>query len=237
MYNSPDAEDSDLEDGVEEEQEQEEQEDDWSTKVSSPTALWSCEKYMPAWLSTLKISLKTEIYSPHPAGPPPSTPSQAYSRIYLIDVLDCPTLTPLGTLVWSVPETAKREFDNRLYFPSTLCLHTVSGAVEVGHAWEYAGQGRFWCPDPGFMCRFSSRRRVEGDVWSVKGSLRDELAWLEGVEVEVGEVERWIEMGREQEGVLMMGVGGGSSREVKVGQWRDESGRDVKTELRAEMFI
>jgi len=209
-------------------------EDDWSTKVSSPTALWSVEKYMPAWLSSLKISLKTEIYSPHPAGPPPSNVAQAYSRIHLVDVLDSPTLTPLaGNLCWQIPDSGKREFDNRLYHPSQLFLHTVSGVVEIDDTWEYIGDGRFWCG--GFVVQYSSRRRVDGDVWVVKGGLRDELAWLESVEVEVGDLERWCEVGREI--MSIGGCGGGSNKEVRVGQWRDENGRDVKRELRAEMFI
>lgn len=84
------------------------------------------------------------------------------------------------------------------------------------------------------MAVFSSRRKVEGDVWGVKRDLREELAWLVGVEGDVGVVERWIEMGRE---MVTMGGGGGRNREVRVGQWRDENGRDVKRELRAEMFI
>ena len=207
-----------------------EEEDDWSTKVSSPRALWSLETFMPPWLSGLKVSLKTEIYSPHPTGPPPSNQRQAYSRIHLIDVLDSPSLTLMNKLSWVLPGEGKREFDNRLYWPSTLALHTISGVVEIDEQMEYIGDGRFWCG--GFVIQFSSRRIVNGDIWSVKATLRDELAWLESVEVDVGEVERWIEMGRE----MIYGIGNGR-KEVRVGQWRDENGKDLKTELRLEMFI
>jgi hypothetical protein len=104
--------------------------------------------------------------------------------------------------------------------------------VEIDETWEYIGDGRFWCG--GFVVQYSSRRRVDGDVWVVKGGLRDELAWLESVEVEVGDLERWCEVGRE---MMSIGAGGGSNKEVRVGQWRDENGRDVKRELRPEMFI
>ena len=183
----------------------------------------STEMFIPEHLSSLKISLKTEIYSPHPAGAPPSSPSQAYSRVILIDTLDSPTLQ-YDTLQWSV-QPEPREFDNRLYYPVSLLLHTQSGTVEVDDEFTYMGDGRFWCG--GIIVGFSSRRQVIGDVYKVKESLREELAWLEYIEGDIEQVERWISMGEER--VERSEIG-------KVGKWRDESEKGVKRELRAEMF-
>ena len=89
------------------------------------------------------------------------------------------------------------------------------------------GDGRFWCG--GFIVGFSSRRQVIGDVHRIKANLREELAWLEYIEGDVELVERWISI-----------VNEGNMEESEmgtVGQWRDESGKGVKRELRPEMFI
>ena len=203
---------------------EEAEEDDWSEKISSPITLYSpIERFIPAHLSNLKVSLKTEIYSPHPAGAPPSSPSQAYSRIILIDTLDSPTLQ-FNTLHWSV-SSLPREFDNRLYYPASLLFHTQSGTVEVDDQFTYIGEGRFRCG--GIIVGFSSRRQVQGNVYMIKESLREELAWLEYIEGDIEQVERWVSMGEEK----------GSGEIGKVGQWRDESEKGVKRELRPEMFI
>lgn len=76
------------------------------------------------------------------------------------------------------------------------------------------------------MVAYSSRRMVNGDVYMVKSSLREECAWLNYVEAEIDTLNRWRELGDGKEN------GGG-----EVGQWRDESGRAVKRELRPEMLI
>jgi hypothetical protein len=196
--------------------------DDWSTTISSPVTLYGKARFLPAHLRMIKICLRTEIYSPHPAGPPPSSPTQAYSRTTLIDTLDSPSRQD-NRISWSVP--SKREFDNRLYYPSNLSLYTQGGVVEIADEFTYLGDGRFWCG--GFIVVFSSRRPVGGDIYIIKTSLREECAWLIGIEADVGQVERWMSgttIGRE-------GADG------KVGQWRDEAGRGVKRELRPEMFI
>ena len=125
-------------------------------------------------------------------------------------------------LTWSNP--AKREFDNRLYYPIGLTLFTGTGTIEIDDDFIHLGNGRFWIA--GFVVRYNSRRCVQGDVFMIKASLREELAWLEGVEIEIEEVERWIVRGEGKVG-----------KEIEVGQWRDESGRAVKRELRPEMFI
>jgi hypothetical protein len=196
--------------------------EDWSTTISSPVTLYTKAKFLPAHLRMVKICLRTEIYSPHPAGPPPSRPAQAYSRTILIDTLDSPSLRD-NRISWSVP--TKREFNNRLYYPSSLSLYTHDGVVEIADDFTYLGDGRFWCG--GFIVVFSSRGTVTEDIYEVKTSLREECAWLIGIEADVGQMERW-----------MSGtVPGWEGSDEKVGQWRDEDGRDVKRELRPEMFI
>jgi hypothetical protein len=70
---------------------------------------------------------------------------------------------------------------------------------------------------------------VSGDVVGVKGNLGEELACIVGVEVELGDVERWL--GR-------MGRGDGGGRDFgRVGQFRDESSRGIRRELPREMFV
>jgi hypothetical protein len=76
---------------------------------------------------------------------------------------------------------------------------------------------------------YSSRRAVSEDVTRVKATLREELSWLEGVEVDVSVVEKWMKRGKMEGGVR--GDGG------VVGHWRDQGGRGMKRELRPEMFI
>lgn len=76
---------------------------------------------------------------------------------------------------------------------------------------------------------YSSRRTVGADVAGVKATLREELAWLEAIEADVSAVDRWISR-RVMEG-------GASGDGEVVGHWRDEGGREVKRELRPEMFI
>ena len=76
---------------------------------------------------------------------------------------------------------------------------------------------------------YSSRRAVGTDVAGIKATLREELAWLEAIEVDISVVERWI-----RRGVMEGGAAGGGG---VVGHWRDEGGRGVKRELRAAMFI
>jgi hypothetical protein len=196
--------------------------EDWSTTISSPVTLYTNAKFLAAHLRMVKICLRTEIYSPHPAGPPPSCPAQAYSRTILIDTLDSPTLRD-NRISWSVP--LKREFDNRLYYPSSLALYTQDGVVEIADDFTYLGDGRFWCG--GFIVVFSSRRTVTGDIDKVKTSLRKECAWLIGIEADVGQMERWMS------GTVPVREGS----DGKVGQWRDEAGRGIKRELPPEMFI
>lgn len=104
-------------------------------------------------------------------------------------------------------------------------MYTQEGVVEIGDDFTYLGDGRFWCS--GFVVVFSSRRTVTGDLCQVKASLREECAWLIGIEADVGQMERW-----------MSGtIAGQEGSDGKVGQWRDEAGRDLKRELRPEMFI
>jgi hypothetical protein len=210
--------------------------DDWSTKISSPLNFFPSQPVFPSeptlfesntippHLASLKITLHTEIYSPHPAGPPPSSPSQAYSRITLIDTLTSPILHN-DTLIWRVPHDETREFDNRLFYP--LSLHLYPSSVEIDDSFQYLSGGRFWCG--GFTVCYSSRRAVSEDVTRVKATLREELSRLEAVEVDVSVVEKWTRRGEMEGGVR----GGGGV----VGHWRDEGGRGVKRELRPEMFI
>jgi hypothetical protein len=106
-------------------------------------------------------------------------------------------------------------------------VYTPSGTISVTDGFTFIGEGRFWCA--GFVIVFSSRRTVRGDVNDIKRSLREELAWIVGVEVPLGEVERWLCLagkGRE-----------GDKDEGRVGQWRDDSLKVVKRELPAEMFV
>ena len=76
---------------------------------------------------------------------------------------------------------------------------------------------------------YSSRRTVGADVAGVKATLREELAWLEAIEADVSAVDRWISRGVME--------GGARGDRGLVGHWRDEGGREVKRELRPEMFI
>jgi hypothetical protein len=195
--------------------------EDWSTKISHPVTL--LRSSLPSTITGLKVALYTYIYSPHPL---PSDSPQGYSRITLIDMLDSPTLTPDDQVRWCLPARGVREFDNRLYFPAKLAVHTEMGVVDVAEAFTYIGDGRFWAG--GFVVEFSSRRVVSGDVVGVKGNLGEELACIVGVEVELGDVERWL--GR-------MGRGDGGRDFGRVGQFRDESSRGVRRELPREMFV
>lgn len=68
---------------------------------------------------------------------------------------------------------------------------------------------------------------MTGDIYQVKASLREECAWLVGIEADVGHMGRWMS------GTIAEREGS----DGKVGQWRDETGRGVKRELRPEMFI
>jgi hypothetical protein len=77
--------------------------------------------------------------------------------------------------------------------------------------------------------QYSSRRAVTKDVAGVKASLREELAWLEGIEVDVQVVERWLRLG------ALEGRAKGDAG--VVGHWRDEGGRGIKRELQPEMFL
>src|SRR5579859_478055 len=127
-------------------------------------------------------------------------------------------------MVWSVHPSGQREFDNRLFYPSSISLYTDGGVVDVDEEFTDLGSARFWCG--GFIVTFSSRRPVDGDVEYITRTLRDELAWIVSVECDVEGVERWLARG--------FSGGGGQKR---LGQWRDERGRGVKRELREEMFI
>lgn len=97
--------------------------------------------------------------------------------------------------------------------------------VGIADEMMYLGEGKFWCG--GFVIRYSSRRKVDGDVYHVRDTLRGECSYLVGVETELRELERWVNGGIE----------GKEGRDFKVGQWRDETGKGVKRELRPEMFI
>lgn len=127
-------------------------------------------------------------------------------------------------LQWFVPPLRKREFDNRLYYPAMLALHTGSTTIEIEEGFSHLGNGKFWCG--GFTAIFSSRRPVAGDVHMIKASLREECSWLDYIEGDISAIERWISLGEGKEGKV-----------GKSGQWRDESGKAVKRELRPEMFI
>jgi len=199
--------------------------DDWSTIISSPSIPTKLRPtFLPAWLHGMKISIRTEVYSPHPGGPNPSNKAQAYSRVILIDTLDNPKLE-WEKVTWRVPEEGKREVDNRLYFPCDVKVVSGDGSwgVAIGDKVMYLGHGKFWCG--GLVIQFSSRRAVKGDISAIKKTLREEFAWLVGVEVDLGSLE------------AIVARGGPVSGEMKVGRWRDERGRDVKRELRPEMFI
>jgi len=199
--------------------------EDWSTVIPSPAVHSKPPGVLPAWLNRMKISVRTEIYSPHPAGPNPSNPAEAYYRVMLIDVLDNPRLEG-EKVIWRVQVDAKREFDNRLYFPSdvTLISGDASWGVDITDEIMYLGNAKFWCG--GIVFQFSSRRAVNGDNAVIKETLREEFAWLVAVEVDLGTLEG-----------IVAKAGPVKAREMKVGQWRDETGREVKRELRPEMFI
>ena len=128
---------------------------------------------------------------------PPKHIPESSSSILLIR----PTLQ-YSTLQWSVP-SQPREFDNRLYYPVSLLLHTQSGTVEVDDEFTYMGDGRFWCG--GIIVGFSSRRQVTGDVYMIKASLREELAWLEYIEGDIEQVGKWISMGEERQRKVRLG--------------------------------
>ena len=98
--------------------------------------------------------------------------------------------------------------------------------VEVTDEIVYLGEGKFWCG--GFVVKYSSRKAVDGNIHHVRNTLRGECAFLVGVETELKALERWVVQGTVQ---------GREDRDFKVGQWRDESGKSVKRELRPEMFI
>jgi len=87
------------------------------------------------------------------------------------------------------------------------------------------GDGRFWCG--GIIVKYSSRHQVMGDVYMIKESLREKLAWLEYIEGDIEQVERWVSTGKMK----------GNCEIGEVGQWRDESGKGIRRELRPEMFI
>jgi len=97
--------------------------------------------------------------------------------------------------------------------------------VEIAEEMMYLGEGKFWCG--GFIIAYSSRKAVDGDVHFVKDTLRQECASLVGVETELKYLEKWVEGS----------VEGKEENDFKVGQWRDETGKSVKRELRPEMFI
>jgi hypothetical protein len=97
--------------------------------------------------------------------------------------------------------------------------------IEVAEEMVYLGEGKFWCG--GFVVKYSSRRTVDGDVNLVRNTLRGECAFLICVETELRDLERWVQ------GTVQ----GREGRDFKTGQWRDETGKGVKRELRPEMFI
>jgi hypothetical protein len=97
--------------------------------------------------------------------------------------------------------------------------------VDIAEEMMDLGEGRFWCG--GFVVMYSSRKRVDGDIQFVKETLRQECAFLVGVETDLKVLERWVEGS----------VQGKEEKTFKVGQWRDESGKGVQRELRPEMFI
>ena len=187
--------------------------------------------FLPAWLSGIKVSVRTDIYSPHPGGPDPETSAKAFSRVTLIDTMDSPCLEG-EKIQWRVPSDGKREYDNRLYFPAglTLVARDLSWVVDVNEEVMYLGEGRFWCG--GFVVQYSSRRAVEGDFSMIKKTLREDLSWLISVEVDL----------RTLEGIVarsgpMIGRDEARKEMTQVGQYRDERGKEVKRELRPEMLI
>jgi hypothetical protein len=198
--------------------------EDWPTKIPPPHTIES-ESLFPGHLSSLRICLRTEIYSPHRSDAT-SSYDQAYSRIALIDVLDCPSLNHESNRIqWFAPTDGQREVDNRLYYPVQLSLHTIGGTVEIEDEFSYLGDGRFWCG--GFIVVYSSRRVAGDDISMIAATFREECAWLKFIEADVFQVERWIGLSQEN----------GEQREDKVGQWADEDEKAVKRELPPEMFI
>ena len=131
-------------------------------------------------------------------------------------------------VIWYLPDESKREFDNRLYFPCGLTFFAPNSAgVELSEV-THLREGRFWFG--GFVVLFSSRRCVTGDIEQIKRTLREEFAWLVAIEVDLEILDRLMASAGEDVRVE-------NERYRKAGQWRDDSGRDVKRELRLEMFI
>ena len=191
---------SDFSDCLTDQSDDEFDDDDWSSKISSPRTLMPREILLLGYVSSLKVCLRTEIYSAHLADPPPSSPAEAYSRILLIDVLDCPNLHHDSKRVqWFVPARGRREIDTRLYYPVQLSLYTTTGVVEIEDEFSYLGHGRFWCG--GFIVVFSSRRVANGNLRLINATLKEECVWLEYIEADVFQIERWIRVSRDHRGL------------------------------------
>jgi hypothetical protein len=151
----------------------------------------------------------------------------AYSRVALLDTLDDPEVSD-GKVFWKVPVERRREFDNRLYFPCSLSVFVPGKlGIEVNGEGMYIGEGKFKLGD--FVVRYSSRRPVIGGIEFIRQTLREEFAWLGGVEVEMSLLE---EMRSENAADVY-----GEEEDEPVGSGRDDSARDLRRQLRPEMYI